>query len=78
MDARESAKRLAFAGFFRPVWEFGVTKYFTDDHTPYTMHGFGHSVLVCKIHGCDCRIHEYFEQHTIPSHSSDKRSYRLE
>ena len=71
MDARESAKRLAFAGFFRPVWEFGVTKYFTDDHTPYTMHGFGHSVLVC-------RIHEYFEQHTIPSHSSDKRSYRLE
>ena len=50
MDARKSAKRLAFAGFLHPLWEFGARKYITDHHTPYTIHGFGDSLLVGKIH----------------------------
>lgn len=73
MDARESAKRLAFAGFFRPVWEFGVTKYFTDHHTPYTMHGFGHSVLVCKIQ--DCKMQDSFPETSISNSSSAQETW---
>ena len=46
--ARKNAKRLAFAGFLHPRWKFGARKYFTGHHTPYTIHGFGDSFLVCK------------------------------
>ena len=45
MGARKKEKRIAFAGFFRLFWEFRARKYFTDHHTPYTIH---ESVLACK------------------------------
>ena len=62
MDARKSAKFLAFAGFHNPLSEFGARKYFTDHDASYTIHGFGDSVVVCKIHGCYCRICKNFVQ----------------
>ena len=52
-------------------------KYFTDHHTPNTIHSFGNSVLACKMHDCYCRICKNFEQHFIPSHSSDASHYNL-
>ena len=71
MDAHKSAKGLAFAAFLHSVWEFGARKHFTDHHIAHTIHGFWDSVLACKIHDCYCRIRKNFEQHVIPSHSSD-------
>ena len=76
MDARKSAifafaskaKRLAFPSFLHPLREFGAKKYFKDHHTPNTIHGFGDSVLVCKMHDCYWNIRKNFEQHFIPSH----------
>ena len=41
-------------------------KYFTEHFTLNTMHGFGDPLLVCKMHGCYCRIRKHFEQHFIP------------
>ena len=61
-DARKSAKRLAFAGFLYPLWEFGARKYFTGHHTSYTIQGFGDSFLVCTIHDRYCRVRKNFEQ----------------
>ena len=58
MDALKSAKRIAFTGFFHPLWEFRARKYFIDHQTPYKIHGFGDLVLVCKIRDCCCRIRE--------------------
>ena len=34
---------------------------FTDHHTPATINGFRHSVLVCKMHDCCCTICKNFE-----------------
>ena len=59
MGAHNSAKRLAFAGFLCPLWEFGAGKYFTDHHTPYTIHDLRDSILVCQIHDCYCKIRKY-------------------
>ena len=55
MDAHKNAKRLPFTSFLYPVWEFGARKCYTDHRTSYTIHGFGDSVLVCKVHDCYCR-----------------------
>ena len=76
MDARKSAKCLAFAGFLHPLWEFGASKYFTDHHKPYTKHGLEDSIPVCKIHDCYCKISKNFEQHVSPSHSRDTSDYK--
>ena len=47
MDAHKSA-----------IFAFNFVKpdHFTDHHIPKTIHGFRDSVLVCKMHGCYCRI----------------------
>ena len=34
---------------------------FTDLHTPNTKNDFRDSVLVCKMHDCDCTIRKHFE-----------------
>ena len=65
MDAHKSAKCLEFAGFLHHLGEFGAGKYFTDDHTPYTIYVFGDSILVCKVHVCYCMIRKNFEQHVM-------------
>ena len=75
MDARQSEKRLSSSNFLHPALKFRARKYFTDHHLPCTIHGFGESVLVCKIHDCYCRICKNFEQHIIPSYSSDTSDY---
>ena len=72
MDARKSARGLAFACFVHPLWEFGGRKYCTDHRTHYAIHGFGNSVWVgLKIHACYCRICENSEQHNISCNSTD-------
>ena len=65
---------LAFAGFLHPLREFGARKYFTDHCTPNSKHGFGDSVLVCKILDCYCRIRKKFAPcHSL--HSNDANDY---
>ena len=36
----------------RNIGKFGAKSYFTDHRTANTIHGFGGSVPVLKIHGC--------------------------
>ena len=69
------AKHLAFAGFFHLLWEFGAKIFFTGHGTPNTIHSFGDSVLVCKMHNSYCIIRKNFEQHLIPFHSSNVSNY---
>ena len=69
------AKHFAFAGFFHLLWEFGAKIFFTDHGTPNTIHSFGDSVLVCKMHNSYCMIRKNFQQHLIPFHSSNVSNY---
>ena len=75
MGARENAKRLVldWPVFSILFGKFRARKYFTDHQTPYTTHGFGDSVLVCKIHDCYYTLRKYFEQYVITSHPSSQR-----
>ena len=72
LENQNTLHLLVFSILFRNLEQ---KKYSKDHHTPNTVHSFGDSVQVCKMHDYYCRIHKSFEQHFIPSHSSEASYY---
>ena len=63
----------SFPRFLRSIGEFGAKKYFTDHHTPNTIHDFRDSFPVRKMH--DSRRKKFLA--TFHFHSSDASNFNL-